>query len=78
VTVEGTDEFFFKSHGNKHTFQVKSNAERSGWVVALEKKIEEAKAMKNDIHGSEGYKKHMESYSKFAWPMPSYDADHDL
>jgi hypothetical protein len=56
------EEFFFKAHGDKHTFKAKSTAERSSWVVALEKKIEEAKAMKDEIQGSEGYKKHMESH----------------
>ena len=65
MTTEGTDEFFFKAHGQKHTFQAKSTAERSSWVVALEKKIQEAKAMKDEIHGSEGYKKHMDSFSRF-------------
>ena len=71
VTVEGTDEFYFRAHGQKHTFQAKSTAERSSWVVTIKKKIEEAKAMKDEIHGSEGYKKHMESFGTFAWSTPS-------
>lgn len=65
------EEFFFKAHGDKHTFKAKSTAERSSWVVALEKKIEEAKAMKDEIQGSEGYKKHMEAFGKRASLMPS-------
>jgi hypothetical protein len=65
------EEFFFKAHGDKHTFKAKNTAERSSWVTALEKKIEEAKAMKDEIHASEGYKKRMESYGKFASLMPS-------
>jgi Pleckstrin homology domain len=68
---EGEDEFFFKAHGQKHTFQVKNAADRAGWLVALETKIEEAKSMKEEIHSSEGYKKHLESFSTFACPMPS-------
>ena len=39
--------------------------------AALKKKIEEAKAIKDEIQGSEGYKKRMESYGKFARLMPS-------
>jgi hypothetical protein len=69
--MEGMDEFFFKAHGQKHTFQVKNEADRAGWLVALEKKIDEAKAMKDEIHGSEGYKKRLESYGTFAWCIPS-------
>jgi hypothetical protein len=65
------EEFFFKAHGDKYTFKAKNTAERSSWVVALEKKIEEAKATKGEIQGSEGYKKHLESFGKFASPMPS-------
>jgi hypothetical protein len=65
VLIEGMEEFFFKAHGDKHTFKAKNSEERSGWVAALEKKIEEAKAMKDEIQGSEGYKKHLESFGKF-------------
>jgi hypothetical protein len=68
ITIDGVEEFFFKVHGDKYTFKAKSTAERSSWVVALEKKIEEAKAMKDEIRGSEGYKKHMEAFGKFAKP----------
>jgi hypothetical protein len=68
---EGTEEFFFKAHGDKYTFKAKHTEERSSWLVALEKKIEEAKAMKDEIQASEGYKKRMESYCKFASLMPS-------
>lgn len=71
MTMEGMDEFFFKAHGQKHTFQVKNAADRAGWLAAFEKKIEEAKAIKDEIHGSEGYKKHLESFGMFAWSIPS-------
>jgi hypothetical protein len=60
------EEFFFKAHGDKHTFKAKNTEERSSWVAALEKKIEEAKAMKDEIQGSEGYKKRIESFGKLA------------
>ena len=72
MAVDGIDEFFFRAQGQKHAFQVKSTAERSSWVVAIEKKIEQAKAMKDDIHGSEGYKKHLESFGTCEWSMPSW------
>jgi hypothetical protein len=70
ISTEGV-EFSFRAHGDKYTFKAKSTAECSSWVVALEKKIEEAKAMKDEIQGSEGYKKHMEAFGKFASVMPS-------
>jgi hypothetical protein len=65
---EGPEEFFFKAHGDKYTFKAKNTEERSSWLVALEKKIEEAKAMKDEIQASEGYKKRIESYGKFYKP----------
>ncbi|GAB7348455.1 hypothetical protein MBLNU459_g6872t1 [Dothideomycetes sp. NU459] len=49
-------EFSFKLHGHKHTFKAANDAERDGWFVALEKAIPEAKAAKEGILGSEGYK----------------------
>jgi hypothetical protein len=66
VLIEGMEEFFFKAHGDKHTFKAKNSEERSSWVATLGKKIEEAKAMKDEIQASEGYKKRMESFGTFA------------
>ena len=71
VSKEGTEEFFFRAHGDKYAFKAKNTAERSSWLVALEKKIEVAKATKDQIQASEGYKKRIESYGKFASLMPS-------
>ena len=55
----------------RHAFQAKSTAESRSWVVTLEKKILEARVMKDEIQGSEGYKKHMEAFGKLASLMPS-------
>jgi hypothetical protein len=62
---EGDEEFFFKAHGHKHTFQVKKAEDRAGWLAALGKKIIDAKAIKDEIHNSEGYKKHLETFGTF-------------
>ena len=71
VTIEDSNEFFFKAHGHKHSFKAANQEERKAWVVAIEKKAAEAKAMKDEILNSEGYKKHLETFSKFSFPMPS-------
>jgi len=61
---EGEQEFYFKAHGHKHTFQVKKADDRAGWLAALKTKIEEAKGMKDEITNREGYKKHLETFAK--------------
>ena len=40
-------------------------AERDGWFVAVEKAITEAKASKDTIESSEGYKENKEKIGKF-------------
>lgn len=64
ITREGSNEFFFKVHGQKHTFQATNTAERDSWVVALEAKATEAKAEKETITASEGYKAELEKLTK--------------
>ncbi|KAJ5318804.1 hypothetical protein MYU51_012807 [Penicillium brevicompactum] len=64
VTKEGSTEFLFKVAGQKHTFQASSAAERDSWVVALESKATEAKAEKETIITSEGYKAELEKLTK--------------
>ncbi|KAI9814451.1 MAG: hypothetical protein M1827_003307 [Pycnora praestabilis] len=64
VTKEGSNEFFFKLHGQKHTFQASSLSERDSWLVALESKSSEAKTSSQGILGSAGYKQHMEKFGK--------------
>lgn len=64
VTKEGSSEFQFKIAGQKHTFQASSAAERDSWVVAIEAKAAEAKAEKEAITTSEGYKAELEKLTK--------------
>ncbi|KAJ5942355.1 hypothetical protein N7516_002523 [Penicillium verrucosum] len=64
VTKEGTSEFLFKVAGQKHTFQASSAAERDSWVVAIEAQATEAKAEKETITSSEGYKAELEKLTK--------------
>lgn len=49
-------EFTFKLHGHKHKFDAQTAAERDSWVAAVKKIAEEAKAKKEEIVSSEGYK----------------------
>jgi hypothetical protein len=53
-----------KISGHKHTFEAQNAAERDGWFMAVEKAITEAKAAKDGIESSEGYKESKESIGK--------------
>ncbi|GIK03123.1 hypothetical protein Aspvir_007192 [Aspergillus viridinutans] len=64
LAKEGTNEFLFKVNGQKHTFQAANAAERDSWFVALEAKAAEAKAEKETIVASEGYKAELEKLTK--------------
>ena len=64
MTKEGSNEFLFKLNGHKHTFQASTTAERDSWIAALEAKSTEAKAEKDTITSSEGYKAELEKLSK--------------
>ncbi|KAI9881035.1 MAG: hypothetical protein M1830_008917 [Pleopsidium flavum] len=64
VTKEGYNEFSFRLHGHKHTFQALTHAERDSWLVAVETKAAEAKTTREGIIGSDGYKHHMEKLGK--------------
>jgi len=65
VTKEGYNEFSFRVHGQRHTFEAPTHAERDSWLVALEKQITEAKASREGIISSNGYKHHMENLGKW-------------
>ena len=67
VTKEGAKEFSFKVNGAKYIFSTESTEQQASWIVALEKKVEEAKASKEDITGSEDYKSSLEKYSMFTF-----------
>ncbi|KAF4214924.1 hypothetical protein CNMCM8980_008847 [Aspergillus fumigatiaffinis] len=64
LAKDGANEFLFKVNGQKHTFQAANAAERDSWFVALEAKAAEAKAEKETIVASEGYKAELEKLTK--------------
>lgn len=64
ITKDGSNEFHFKVGGVKHTFQASSSTERDSWVAALETNSADAKAQKETIVASEGYKSELEKLSK--------------
>ncbi|KAJ9648013.1 hypothetical protein H2199_001790 [Coniosporium tulheliwenetii] len=73
LTKEGFEIFSFRIHGQKHTFEAKTIIERDGWFLAMEKTMEEAKAAKDGILSSEGYK---ESISQLGKPAALAGASH--
>ncbi|PYH99150.1 hypothetical protein BO71DRAFT_394721 [Aspergillus ellipticus CBS 707.79] len=64
IAKEGSSELHFKLNGQKHTFQAASASERDSWFAALEAKAVEAKAEKETVTSSEGYKAELEKLSK--------------
>lgn len=58
------NDFSFKLHGHKHSFQTPTKAERDGWLVAIETKSKEARAAHEDLISSQGYKSQLEKYGK--------------
>ncbi|KAI9722318.1 MAG: hypothetical protein M1812_001790 [Candelaria pacifica] len=65
VTKEGINDFHFKLHGQKHTFQAGSLSERDSWLVAVQKRAAESKTTTESITGSAGYK---ENFGKLGGP----------
>jgi hypothetical protein len=64
VTTDGAVAFHFKLHNHKHTFEASTGAERDGWVLAVKNTIEEAKAKREEIINSEGYKEQLKKLGK--------------
>ncbi|KAL4875836.1 Pleckstrin homology domain-containing protein [Aspergillus karnatakaensis] len=75
VTKEGSNEFLFKLNGHKHTFQAANSDERDSWVAALETKSTEAKAEKETITSSEGYKAELEKLTKPVVATPAKSSE---
>ncbi|EFE42659.1 conserved lysine-rich protein, putative [Trichophyton verrucosum HKI 0517] len=65
ITKDGSNEFIFKLHGQKHTFQAADADERDSWIAAIEAKSAEGKAAKEEIVGCEGYKSELEKFTYF-------------
>lgn len=64
VSKESFNEFLFKINGHKHVFQTTSSAERNSWIAAIEAHAAVAKAEKEAITSSEGYKAELKKLSK--------------
>jgi hypothetical protein len=64
LSKDGLANFHLRLHGQKHAFEASTLAERNGWFVAIEKAIEEAKAAKESIVGSESYKEELTKLRK--------------
>lgn len=62
IIKETFNEFSFKVNGHKHVFQAGSKSESAAWIAAIETKATEAKAMKDGVISSDGYKSHVERY----------------
>ena len=65
LAKDGNSEIVFKVNGQKHALQATNAAERDSFFVALENKAAEAKAEKDSIVESEGYKAQLEKLSMF-------------
>ncbi|GKZ37733.1 hypothetical protein AbraIFM66950_009416 [Aspergillus brasiliensis] len=75
IAKEGSTELHFKVNGQKHTFQATSTSERDSWIAALEAKSAEAKAEKEAVTSSEGYKAELEKLNKPAVAEPAKKAE---
>lgn len=64
IKEDGSLEFSFVSHNQKHVFQVGNLADRDSWVAALKEKSTEAKDSAEEITGSEGYKEQLAALAK--------------
>lgn len=63
ITQLGIHEFTFKVHGQKYTFLATNKMERDGWLKAIKTECEAAQGKKEEIQGSEVYKKTLEELS---------------
>ena len=57
------NDFSVKLHGKNHTFQATSKPERDGWLVAIEPQMADAKANREKLMATPGYKSALEKYS---------------
>jgi len=64
ISKEGSNEFVFKVNGHRYAFQASNTTERESWIAALEAKSTEAKAERETITSSEGYKAELEKLAK--------------
>ena len=58
----GALDFTMSMHGSKYGFQATSKSERDGWLVALNSKMADAKASREGIVSSPGYKSQLEKF----------------
>jgi len=58
------NDFSFKLHGHKHTFQAQSRADRDAWIAAVETRASEAKGAREGIVSSTAYKSSLEKLGR--------------
>ena len=59
------NDFSLKLHGKNHTFQATNKSERDGWIVALQPQMADAKANRELMLATPGYKNALEKYSTY-------------
>jgi hypothetical protein len=55
----------FKIGTTPHALKASSVTERDGWHAALQEKIAEAKALKDEIVGKDSYKENVSTFGTF-------------
>ena len=58
------NDFSVKLHGKNHTFQALNKNERDGWVVTLTPLMADAKAHREMLLATPGYKSALDRYSR--------------
>ncbi|RMZ88820.1 hypothetical protein DV736_g3949, partial [Chaetothyriales sp. CBS 134916] len=69
IAKEGIDALSFKLGNHTYKFEALNSAERDSWLAAIEKKVEEARDLKDEITGRDSYKKNLNDYVKSASPV---------
>ena len=57
-----SNDFSFKLHGHKHTFQAHNRADRDSWIAAIETQATEAKGSREGVVSSAGYKSSLDKF----------------
>lgn len=65
ISKADLNNFAIHLHGQKHSFQAPTEAERDGWLVALESRAADAKTSRDGIISSSGYKSQLEKYGTY-------------
>ena len=72
------NDFGFTLNGHKHNFQAINKSEKDAWLVTINTKAAEAKATRESIVGSSGYKSQLEKYGMLAYTCSLYSVPVDV